>query len=140
MRHYRPPFGYYLSEHTAELTGWPGHRTRPGRSGLDYLESEYEWAHIQGVLYRQLFTLKFRTSDPLHLLLMLLFGFITTFPLALSFAEMFFGNWQIGLGILLVDFIGIYPILGVVVLINLVINLVTPPQAEDGVEPLDEGE
>lgn len=33
--------------------GWPGYRTRPGRTGLDYIDTQVEVAHMTGVFIRQ---------------------------------------------------------------------------------------
>ena len=70
------------------IPGWPGHRTMQGRSGLDPLENDFEFAHIQGVILRKLWTRKFRTKNPAHLLLMAVVGTIYflygSAPLALN--------------------------------------------------------
>jgi tetratricopeptide (TPR) repeat protein len=67
-----PPL--FLDEKTMVLCGWPGNRTRPGRSGYDPLDSEYELAHMEGVILRQLIMGKFRTRNPLALFLMFFWG------------------------------------------------------------------
>jgi len=70
------PGWVYLGEKEFTLSGWPGHRTRPGRSGYDPLETDFEQAHITGILIRRLFTLKLRSHNPVYLLLMVFFGLI----------------------------------------------------------------
>ncbi|HZU86738.1 MAG TPA: hypothetical protein VFF78_04615 [Anaerolineaceae bacterium] len=58
------------------LPGLPGYRTRPERSGLDYLASEWELAHMEGVFLRALFTFRLQTRDPFYLGLMVVFGLL----------------------------------------------------------------
>jgi hypothetical protein len=55
------------------LRGWPGYRTRPGRSGYDPIDSSAEESHLEGIFLRNLFTLKLITRNPFYLFLM---GFI----------------------------------------------------------------
>lgn len=38
------------------LPGWPGYRTQPGRSGLDWIDTQLEMAHMAGIFLRQLFS------------------------------------------------------------------------------------
>lgn len=61
-------------DETASLLGQPGHRTRPGRSGLDYIETESEFASMQGKLVRALFTGRLVTNNPFYLAAMLFMG------------------------------------------------------------------
>jgi hypothetical protein len=65
------------------LLGWPGYRTRPGRSGWDPIETDNEAAHMEGTFIRNIFTLQARTRNPFYLFLMFVFGVI---PLALLVA------------------------------------------------------
>jgi hypothetical protein len=44
------------SENLSLYLGWPGYRTRPGRSGYDYIDTQNEIAHMTGVFIRQLIT------------------------------------------------------------------------------------
>lgn len=67
-----PPL--FLDEKTMVLRGWPGNRTRPGRSGYDPLDTEFELAHMEGVILRQLILGKFRTRNLLALFLMYFWG------------------------------------------------------------------
>jgi hypothetical protein len=62
----------------AFLSGFPGYRTRPGRSGYDYLDSYYEMAFVEGLLLRVLVTGKPRTRNPLYLLLGLFLFLVDT--------------------------------------------------------------
>jgi hypothetical protein len=63
------------------LWGWPGHRTRPGRTGYDPVDSNMEEAHVEGTIVRQLLTGRFRANHPLYLLPMTLVGLIMCWPL-----------------------------------------------------------
>jgi hypothetical protein len=67
---------HYDSIPERTLRGWPGHRTRYDRIGLDPLDSYAEEAHMEGVFYRNLFTLKLRIRNPFYLVLMFLLGVI----------------------------------------------------------------
>lgn len=71
------------AERALFLLGWPGHRTLPGRSGLDPLETYNEEAHMEGVVIRKLLTGHFRTTDSLSLVVMVLLSFLLSFPLIL---------------------------------------------------------
>ena len=58
--HVDPAPGWlYLDEAGFVLSGWPGHRNRPGRCGLDYLDTSFEEAHMEGVMIRLLLTRRF---------------------------------------------------------------------------------
>lgn len=65
-----------------ELPGFPGYRTRDGRTGYDPLDTNREAAFMEGTFYRNLFTLKLRTRNPFYLVLMFLFGLVP-FPFCL---------------------------------------------------------
>jgi tetratricopeptide (TPR) repeat protein len=80
-----PPF--FLDEKALILSGWPGYRTRPGRSGYDPLDNEFELAHMEGVILRLLFTGKFRTSNPLSLFLMFFWGCLGCLSLVFTLGE-----------------------------------------------------
>jgi tetratricopeptide (TPR) repeat protein len=75
------PQWLYMDEKAYLLVGWAGHRTRQGRSGYDPLETDFEYAHMQGVIIRLLITRKFRTRNPIYLLLMTCVGLIYCSPL-----------------------------------------------------------
>lgn len=70
----------YLDEKALQLPGWPGYRTRPGRSGLDYLDNQFELAHMQGLFIRRLITGQLRTHEPLYLAAMAMLGGLTVLP------------------------------------------------------------
>lgn len=65
------------------LPGRPGYRNRPGRSGLDWIETQYELAHMTGVFLRQFFSGAWRKIHPdPHPFIFLMVGIalISTFP------------------------------------------------------------
>ncbi len=74
----------YMDEVAFRLPGWPGYRNRPGRSGLDYLDNEFELAHMEGLFLRRLFTGRLRTSSPVYLSGMALLGVLCLLPLLLA--------------------------------------------------------
>jgi len=86
------------------LRGFPGYRTRENRSGLDYLDSSTEAAHMEGVFYQNLFTFRLRTRKPLYLILMFLFGVLpligivvltwTVFSESLAWMILIFSNFD----------------------------------------------
>ena len=85
-----PPL--FLDEKTMALRGWPGYRTRPGRSGYDPLDTEFELAHMEGVILRQLIMGKFRTRNPLALFLMFFWGSIGCLSLFFTVGEALSGQ------------------------------------------------
>ncbi len=85
----------------SSLPGLPGYRTRPGRSGLDPLDTRNEAAHMEGLFLRNVFTLRARTRNPFYLLLMFILGVI---PLAMTVVLIFGGmvGWsELSLGTIL---------------------------------------
>jgi hypothetical protein len=56
------------------LIGWPGYRNGQNKSGLGYVETQAEMAHIYGLFIKWLMTGKFRTRNPFYLLAITLIG------------------------------------------------------------------
>lgn len=79
-----------------KLLGWPGYRTRPGRSGWDPIETDNEAAHMEGTFLRNIFTLQARTRNPFYLFLMFVFGVM---PLAILMVLMAGGISSLNLGL-----------------------------------------
>lgn len=75
------------------LVGWPGYRNARGRSGLGYVETQAEWAHMQGRMFRMLITGKAITHNPIFLFGMFIVGLIYTLPLILGLLELLNGNY-----------------------------------------------
>ena len=111
------PGWMYLDASAFLLTGWPGHRNRPGRSGYDPLDRDFEYAHMQGVIFRRLITGKFRTRNPIYIIFMTFVGVLYSSYGALAFT---LGNWY---GVLTGIVSGPYFIVGIALLINVYLSL-----------------
>ena len=101
------------------LPGWPGYRTRDGRSGYDPIDTRAEAAHTTGTILQKLFTGQVR--NPVGLFLLGVLGLILITPLILAFSEMMNGNlfsWDAWILLLIVG------IAGLAVLINFIKNLI----------------
>jgi len=120
----RPALGWiYLDQRAQVLIGWPGHRTRPGRTGYDPLEVDFEAAHMEGVILRQLLTGRFRTHNPIYLFMMLFLGGLNCLALLLGSISLLTGNlymllvlffyspyWLAGLGLLVNVYLSLSPL------------------------------
>ncbi len=111
------PQWLYVDKSTYFLVGWAGHRTRYGKSGYDPLDTDFEWARMQGVIIRLLLTRKFRTRNPLYLLFMVIAGIVFTLYGIVPFS---LGNLY---GIVLGVISSPYSIVGVLLLVNVVLSL-----------------
>jgi hypothetical protein len=103
----------------ARLPGWPGYRTREGRSGWDPIDTRTEAAHTAGTLIHRLFT--GRTRNPIFLFVLSGLGLVLTIPLILAISEVWNGNllpWNAWLFVLITG------IAGIVMLINFIRNLI----------------
>jgi hypothetical protein len=105
---------------SASLQGWPGYRTREGRTGLDPLDSRAEGGHMAGVLLHYLFTGRLRTRNPLVLLAWAVLG-LAVVPFILALLEALRGHFLPLSGWVLVSLAALF---GVAMLVNLVRNLV----------------
>jgi len=108
------------------LIGWPGYRTSGNKSGLGYMETRAEWAHMQGVMIRLLFTGKFITHNPIFLFMMSVFGILVgALPLIMLLAEVFLSR---NLVILFYAFPTILPYtaIGIGLVINVIISILNP--------------
>jgi hypothetical protein len=75
--------GFY-DRNQSWLIGWPGYRTREGKSGLAYMDTVAEEAHLEGLMLRWLYFEKFRTRNPVYLLFLFVLAVIYAgIPLAL---------------------------------------------------------
>jgi tetratricopeptide (TPR) repeat protein len=86
------PAEYYLSQTALLLRGWPGHRTRPGRSGLDPLDTDFEQAHVTGLLLRHLFTGQLRLESWISIVLAVAVALWLSLPLILAGGELLAGH------------------------------------------------
>lgn len=101
------------------LPGWPGYRTRAGRSGYDPIDTRTEAAHTAGTLIQRLFTGD--VKRPLYLFLLCTLGLVLATPLVLAILESLNGNmlpWNAWLFLLVTG------IAGIVILINFVGNII----------------
>jgi hypothetical protein len=110
-----------LDEKTKYLVGWPGYRTYRNKSGLGYVETVAEEAHIEGLMLRWLLTGKFITRNPIYLLFMVIISLLTAgLPLFFILVELLAGNFAI---LLLLISISPYIVFGVLLSINAVLSL-----------------
>jgi tetratricopeptide (TPR) repeat protein len=123
------PQWLYMDERAFLLVGWPGHRTRYGRSGYDPLERDFEFAHMVGVMIRLLLARKFRTRNPIYLISMAYVGLLYFLYGVLPFT---FGNLA---GIFAGIIYSPYLIVGIALLINVFLSL----RLENSVEYEDNG-
>jgi hypothetical protein len=108
-----------LGNPNSSLPGWPGYRTREGRSGYDPIDTRTEAAHTAGTILQRLIT--GQTRNPLYLSLLGLLGFVLVIPLFLTLVELLNGNlfpWNAWLFALITG------IAGLAILINFMRNLV----------------
>ena len=112
---------YQILGPNAALQGWPGYRHRPGRIGLDPLDTDYELAHVEGVVIRQILIGEVFTTNPIYLFFMAFYGFFGAFPLAASLIELIMGEPSyFGMTLFLLP----YEILGVLLLRNVVLSII----------------
>jgi hypothetical protein len=74
------------------LPGWPGYRTREGRSGYDPIDTRTEAAHVSGAFIQQLFTGQLKIRNPVFLFLSGLVGIGLVVPVFLAIVELLNGN------------------------------------------------
>ena len=101
------------------LPGWPGYRTRAGRSGLDPIDTRTEAAHTAGTILQKLFA--GRTRNPVYLVVLAVLGLVLLAPLVLAISELISGHvlpWNAWL------FVSITGVAGLVILINFIKNLI----------------
>lgn len=72
---------------SAPLPGWPGYRTRDGRSGLDPVDNDIESGHVVGVFLRRFFTMTLRTHHAYQTGLLGVIGFLLLAPFVLAVTE-----------------------------------------------------
>jgi hypothetical protein len=102
------------------LQGWPGYRTRAGRSGLDPLDSRAEAGHTAGVIIHRLLTGNLHTRNPVSLFLLAIGGLLLTLPFFLAIWGALRGDF-FPLSAWLV--LTIVCLLGTALLVNLIRNL-----------------
>lgn len=86
-----------------DLPGWPGYRTRDGRSGYDPIDTRAESGHMAGTIIQKLIGGQIRNR--VHLFLVSIFGLILITHLILAVSETLNGNqfpWSAWLFLLIV--------------------------------------
>jgi hypothetical protein len=112
---------------TKYLMGWPGYRNADGRSGLGYIETQAEWAHMQGLFFRWLITGKFKTRSPIYGILLTVYGILSASPILLLFAGSE-GRQGLLQGITI---FGPSIFIGVLLLLNMILSLFGCDEGED---------
>lgn len=111
------PQWMYMDEASYHLIGWPGHRNRQGRIGLDPLDRNAEEGHMIGRITRLLMNRNFRTRNPIYLFLMFIWGM---FFILAGVIPLILGH---SLGIILaINFLP-YIFLGILLLINVISSI-----------------
>ena len=109
-----------------DVIGWPGYRNAAGRSGLGYLETQAEWAHMQGLMFRWMITGKFKTRNPFYLVCITVYGLVNASSMLLLFAgtegrRAFFQYWFV-----------FFPntLMGILLLVNVILSLIKCDKGE----------
>ena len=115
---------FQLQGEMVKIQGWPGHRNRPSRFGTDPLDSDYELAHMEGVIIRKLIVGQVFTTNPFYLIFMAFYGIVGVFPLIVSIIETIQGGSMLLINIpfLLHEFLGISLLRNVILSILFVYN------------------
>ncbi len=110
----------FPQDERSQLPGWPGYRTRPGRSGLDWIDNRIEAQHMMGVFVRGVLDNKLRTQNPAGLILMAFGSVIGLLPGIIMTIELFLvGRFNVVLWIA----VSLYALVGSRLFINLITNI-----------------
>ena len=124
------PPEYYLPE-TAKIPGWPGYRTRPGRSGYDPIDYQIEGAHMEGLLIRYGLSGKLTTRNPIYLFFMAIYGVLFAMPVIGGIITSFsFGISYLSRYIVLLP----YGLMGVVLIGNFIKSIILIVRRKDNWE------
>lgn len=107
-------------ENPSALPGWPGYRTRDGRSGYDPIDTRTEAAHVSGAFIQHLFTGQLRIRNPIYLFLSGVMGLALIAPFILAISETLAGNLLSWNGWI---FLLVAAVIGLAVLTNVVKSL-----------------
>ena len=110
---------------SSTLQGWPGYRTRAGRSGLDPVDNRTEAGHMAGLVIRDLLTVTLVTRNPFYLFTFGVLGVLFLAPFGLAIFSALQGSGFPFSGWLVTGILGL---VGVILLINLFRNLLRPFQ------------
>jgi hypothetical protein len=101
------------------LVGWPGYRNARGRSGLGYVETRAEEAHMAGLFLWWLLTGKFKTRSLFYWIVLTLYGILSASPILLIFAGP--QGWD---GLMRgISVFGPSIVIGILILYNMVLNI-----------------
>lgn len=106
--------------HPDMLPGWPGYRTREGRSGYDPIDTRIEAAHTFSAFVHHLFTGQLKIKNPIFLFSSGILGLVLMLPFLLAISELINENnfsWDAWLTLLVAG------IIGLALLINFIKNL-----------------
>ena len=106
---------------SSDLPGWPGYRTRDGRSGYDPIDTRTEAAHTAGAFIQRLFTGQLRIKNPIFIFLTGFLGLALSAPFFIAILESMNGNlplWDAWFTML------IAAVVGLAFLINFIKNLI----------------
>jgi hypothetical protein len=128
----QPPHPAYIYEiaefdgNAKHLIGWPGYRTSQNKSGLGYIETQAELAHMQGLFFRWLVTGKFKTRNPIFLFFIAFCGIFYASPILILFAgpdgrSAIVRNWYI---------FAPHIFIGILLLVNVILSLIKCDRAE----------
>jgi len=121
------PGWVYMDRNAYLLSGWPGHRLLPGRSGYDPLDMDFECAHMQGRIIHMLFKRRFRTHNPVYLFLLTCIGCFCCIPLIVVITTISLGDWTTLVFFLYDIFIGV---VGLAVFLNIISSITSRRPAE----------
>ena len=79
-------------ENPSAMPGWPGYRTRKGRSGYDPIDMRTEAAHVSGSFIQQLFAGQLKINNPFYLSIAGVLGVGLLAPFILAIFEVLNGN------------------------------------------------
>ena len=79
-------------DNPSALPGWPGYRTRDGRSGYDPIDTRTEAAHVSSSFLQKLFAGQLRINNPIVLVLSGVLGLALIAPFLLAIFEVLSGN------------------------------------------------
>jgi hypothetical protein len=124
-----PGYVYEIAEfddNAKYLIGWSGYRTSQNKSGLGYVETAAELAHMEGLMLRWLITGKFISHNPIYLFMMFIFAlFIGILPLVFIVAQIF-NSEDLRVIPFLTPLFSPYVIVGILMIINVGISIFNP--------------
>jgi hypothetical protein len=112
-------------EKPSPLPGWPGYRTRQGRTGLDPIDSGTEAGHTAGAFIQKLISGQLIIQNPIYLFVCALVTLVLIVPSIAAIVEMVTGNaflWETGIYFVIM---GVCGLVGLNILIRNLIRLLS---------------